>query len=84
VLTAADVARELGFLPLRAPAAPAHLAAWALSKLPLLPSSAQWIEAGSHPAVMDTRKAREQLGWTPRYTGLEALRDTLEPGPSAT
>ena len=80
VVTAADVARELGFLPIRTPAAPAHLAARAMSKLPLLPSFAQWVEAGSHPAVMDTTKAKEQLGWTPRYTGLEALRATLEPG----
>jgi nucleoside-diphosphate-sugar epimerase len=29
---------------------------------------------------MDTTKAKEQLGWTPRYTGLEALRATLEQG----
>ena len=77
VLTAADVARELGFVPLRVPALPAQLTARALSKLPL-PSVAAWVEAGSHPAVMDTRKAKEQLGWTPRYTGIEALRATLD------
>jgi nucleoside-diphosphate-sugar epimerase len=81
VLTAADVARELGFLALRTPAAPAQAVARALSKLPLLPSAAAWVEAGSHPAVMDTTKAKEQLGWTPRYTGLEALRATLAPAP---
>jgi nucleoside-diphosphate-sugar epimerase len=78
VLTAADVARELGFLPLRAPAWPTQAASRLLSKLPLL-GAAQWVEAGSHPAVMDTTKAKEELGWTPRYTGLEALRATLEP-----
>jgi nucleoside-diphosphate-sugar epimerase len=26
---------------------------------------------------MDTSKARRELGWEPRYTGLEALRATL-------
>jgi nucleoside-diphosphate-sugar epimerase len=26
---------------------------------------------------MDTTKARTELGWTPRYSSLEALRDTL-------
>jgi nucleoside-diphosphate-sugar epimerase len=26
---------------------------------------------------MDTAKAKRELGWRPRYTGLEALRDTL-------
>ncbi len=79
VLTAADVARELGFLPLPAPPGPAQAAARLLSKVPFLPSSAEWVEAGSHPAVMDTTKAKEQLGWTPRYTGLEALHATLQP-----
>ena len=31
------------------------------------------------PAIMDITKARDELGWRPRYTGLEALRDTLRP-----
>jgi len=26
---------------------------------------------------MDAGKAKRVLGWTPRYTSLEALRDTL-------
>ena len=77
VLSAVDVARELGFVPLRAPAAPVHAAARALAKLPFLPTFAEWVEAGSHPAVMDTTRAKEELGWTPRYTGLEALQDTI-------
>ena len=77
VLTAADVARELGFLPLRAPAWPTQAVSRALSQLPL-PGAAQWVEAGSHPAVMDTSKAKEQLGWRPRWTGVEALRATLD------
>jgi nucleoside-diphosphate-sugar epimerase len=27
---------------------------------------------------MDTTRAKTELGWEPRYTGLEALRDTLK------
>jgi nucleoside-diphosphate-sugar epimerase len=77
IVTTADVARELGLLPLRAPALPVQAAARVLSRLPL-PGAVQWVEAGSHPAVMDTTKAKEQLGWTPRYSGLEALRATLQ------
>jgi nucleoside-diphosphate-sugar epimerase len=77
VLTAADVAREFGALPVPLPAAPAQAAARALSRLPFLPPAAEWVEAASRPSIMDTTKAREQLGWEPRYTGLEALRDTL-------
>jgi nucleoside-diphosphate-sugar epimerase len=26
---------------------------------------------------MSTERARTELGWSPRYTGLQALRDTL-------
>jgi nucleoside-diphosphate-sugar epimerase len=77
VLTAADVAREYGALPLPVPAGPAQLAARAVSRLPFLPPSVEWVEAFSHPAIMDTSKARTQLGWRPKYTGLQALRDTL-------
>jgi nucleoside-diphosphate-sugar epimerase len=77
VLSAVDVARELGFLPIPVPAGPTKAAARAVSRLPFLPSFAEWVEAASHPAVMDTTRARSELGWTPRYSGLEALRDTL-------
>jgi nucleoside-diphosphate-sugar epimerase len=77
VLTAGDVAREFGALPVRLPAGPAQAAARAFARLPFLPPAAEWVEAASRPAIMDTTKAREDLGWEPRYTGLEALRDTL-------
>ncbi|WP_236825741.1 MULTISPECIES: NAD-dependent epimerase/dehydratase family protein [unclassified Blastococcus] len=80
VLTAADVAREFGALAIPLPAAPAQAAARAFSRLPFLPPAAEWVEAASRPAIMDTTRAREELGWRPRYTGLEALRDTLRPG----
>jgi nucleoside-diphosphate-sugar epimerase len=80
VLTAADVARELGFLPLRVPAWPTQAASRALAQLPL-PGAAQWVEAAATPPSWTPTKAKEQLGWTPRYTGLEALRATLEPPP---
>ena len=43
----------------------------------------QWVEAASHPAIMDTSKAQRDLGWVPRYTALEALRDTLGQGPAS-
>jgi nucleoside-diphosphate-sugar epimerase len=79
ILTGADVAREFGLLPLPLPARPAQLAARAAAALPFLPPAAQWVEAASHPAIMNTTKAKNELGWTPRYTALEALRSTLTP-----
>jgi nucleoside-diphosphate-sugar epimerase len=80
VLTAADVVRELGLLPLPVPAGPAQFAARAIAALPLLPPVVQWVEAASHPAIMDTGRAKKELGWAPRFTALEVLRDTLRRG----
>jgi len=82
ILTTADVAREFGLIPLPLPAGPARLAARAVAALPFLPPAAQWVEAASHPAIMDTTKAKRDLGWTPRFTALEALRDTIRSGPA--
>jgi len=78
VITGLDVARELGLRPVRIPGGPVAAAARAVAKLPYLPSGAQWVEAMSHPAIMDTSKAKTQLGWTPRHTAIESLRATLQ------
>ena len=77
VVTGGDVARELGLRPIRLPGGVAAAAARGLSKLPFLPSGAQWVEAMSHPAIMDTTKAKTQLGWSPRHTAIDALRATI-------
>ncbi|MBV9366926.1 MAG: NAD-dependent epimerase/dehydratase family protein [Solirubrobacterales bacterium] len=80
VLTAADVLRELGLTPLPIPSAVARGAAelaGLIPRAPFIPPATEWIEAMSHPAIMDTTKAKRELGWRPQYTGLEALRDTL-------
>lgn len=85
VLTGADVVRELGLAPLPIPSRivqGAARAAAALPRPPFTPPAAEWVEAASHPAIMDTTKAREQLGWEPEYTAVEALRATLDSGDS--
>src|SRR4051812_10147744 len=80
VLSGADVARELGLAPLRIPGGLVRRAARGLAALPapgFLPPATEWVEAASHPAIMDATKAKRELAWSPRYTSLEALRDTL-------
>jgi nucleoside-diphosphate-sugar epimerase len=80
VLTSADVAREAGLLPLPVPNRLVQVGARSIAALPFAPPMAEWAEAASRPAIMDTTKARTQLGWTPRYSAREALRATLRPG----
>jgi nucleoside-diphosphate-sugar epimerase len=77
VISLVDVARELGLRAQPLPGAPVAGLARVAAKVPFLPSRAQWVEAVSHPAIMDTTKARTVLGWAPRRTALETLRSTF-------
>ena len=78
VCSVADLARAAGLLPvLRLPARPVHRLARQVSRLPFLPSYAEWVEALATPIVMDTTRARKELGWQPRWSTLDAWRDTL-------
>lgn len=77
VLTAVDVAREAGLRAIAVPQAPVQAAARVLAALPLAPPALSWAEALAAPVIMDTAKARHVLGWTPRWSAVEALRETL-------
>lgn len=77
VVNGVDVLRELGFLPLAVPGKPVATVARAISTVPFLPSGMQWVEAMSHPAIMDTTKAKTELGWRPKHSAIESLRATL-------
>jgi nucleoside-diphosphate-sugar epimerase len=81
IVTPADIARELGLLPVPVPAGPVRSAARVIAALPFLPPVTQWVEAASRPAIMDTTRAKQELGWVPCFTALEALRDTLRRRP---
>ena len=76
VVTGADIARELGLAAIPIPGGLVRAAARAVTRLPL-PAQAGWLEAAAQPSIMDTTKAKRELGWQPRYTGAEALRDTI-------
>ena len=43
----------------------------------LQPTPAGWLDMGLGVPVMDTRRAREQLGWTPRHSATSALEELL-------
>jgi nucleoside-diphosphate-sugar epimerase len=79
-LTGRDIAEELGLAPLPIPAKVVHTAFRGLSALPtpsFVPPLTEWVEAMSHPSVMDTTKAKDVLGWMPRWSSRGAIRATL-------
>jgi nucleoside-diphosphate-sugar epimerase len=78
IISILDVAREAGFIPVPLPARPVQRLARAASRLSWLPQQLAWVEALSHPPLMDTSKAKRELGWQPQYSSLEALRATLD------
>jgi nucleoside-diphosphate-sugar epimerase len=78
-LTGPEVARALGLTAIPLPGGLVHRGAKLVSAVPLpsfAPPATEWVEAASHPAIMDASKAKAELGWKPRYSAVEALQAT--------
>ena len=73
VLSMSDVADALGARPVRVPRIAASTASEVIARLPFVPSALEWLHVGRTSVVMDTAKAKTQLGWTPKYTAAETL-----------
>jgi UDP-glucose 4-epimerase len=73
VVSMSDVAETLGARPVRVPRALVTAASEVVARLPLVPSALEWLHVGRTSVVMDTAKAKSQLGWTPKYTAAETL-----------
>jgi UDP-glucose 4-epimerase len=76
-ITFGDVARALGWHSIAVPSALLDLGSLGAG-LPLVPSLAQWVNAGRVPVVMDTAKARRELRWRPRHDTASTLRLTAD------
>lgn len=77
-LTMSDLAAELGWYSVPLPEAALDGAAELVARLPLVPAQAQWIESLREPVLMDTAKARRELGWRPRHDARETLHQMVE------
>ena len=73
VLSMSDVAEALGARPVRLPRVAASAASEVIARLPFVPSALEWLHVGRTSVVMDTAKAKSDLGWTPKYTAAETL-----------
>lgn len=77
-LTMSDLARALGWYAVPIPEIAIDATISIVSKLPLMPARAAWLNAVRVPVLMDTSKAKAGLGWRPRYDALETLAETIQ------
>lgn len=68
-----DIAAATGTRAVRIPRAAAVFASSLVPHLPMVPSIAEWIYVVHSPVIMDTSRAKNVLGWRPRYTSRETL-----------
>ena len=78
VLDAGEIGRILNARPVPMSAGLVRAGAglsWALRLQPVPPG---WLDLSRNVPIMDTTRARTELGWTPKYSADEALLDLLE------
>jgi nucleoside-diphosphate-sugar epimerase len=78
VLDADELGRVLGARPVPVPSWLLRAGAAATYALRLQPSERGWVDMGLGVPVMDTTRAREELGWEPRHSAAEALHDLMQ------
>lgn len=72
------IAGRLRALPVPVPAGVARAAAALTWRARLQPTEPSWLDLGLHLPLMDTTRIREELGWRPARTAVEALDALLE------
>jgi nucleoside-diphosphate-sugar epimerase len=73
-----ELAELLHARPVKVPATALRLAASLTWRAHLQPADPGWIDLALGVPLMDTGRARHELGWTPRKTSLEALSELLQ------
>jgi UDP-glucose 4-epimerase len=78
VLDGPELARVLGARAVPLPPAALRVGAALTYRARLQPSEPGWVDMGLAVPLMDVGRAREELGWSPRWSAGEALRELLE------
>jgi nucleoside-diphosphate-sugar epimerase len=78
MLDARELARALGARPVPLPARVLRAGAALTYALRLQPSEPGWLDMGLGVPLMDTSRARDELGWSPRSSATEALLELLD------
>lgn len=78
VLDADELARLLGARAVPVPALALRVAADVTWRLRLQPTPKGWVDMALNVPIMDTGRARRELGWEPRHTAGDALLELLD------
>ncbi len=73
-----DIASALGWHSVRVPGPVFRLATDGARRLSFASADLEWATGLSRPVLMDTGKAREELGWTPRHDAQSTLAATAD------
>src|SRR5436190_2644755 len=77
VLDPDELGRILHARPVRVPAKALRLAVDATWRLHLQPTPPGWVDMALAVPLLDTTRAREELGWQPRHSSADALLELL-------
>jgi UDP-glucose 4-epimerase len=77
VIGTGELAEVLDARPLKLPAALLRSGAAATFKLHLQPSEPGWVDMALAVPLMDSTRAREELGWVPQHSATDALAELL-------
>jgi nucleoside-diphosphate-sugar epimerase len=79
-VTFGDLASELGWYAIPVPDLTVDATAEVVARLPFLPAEAHWVQAARTPVIMDTARARRNLGWRPKHDARETLHQLVAAG----
>jgi UDP-glucose 4-epimerase len=76
-MTVSDLARALGWWSIPLPRGLVGSLDDVFKRIPGLPAEFAWLTAFRVPVMMDTSRAREQLGWEPTYDAVDTLAEMI-------
>jgi nucleoside-diphosphate-sugar epimerase len=76
-MTAGELAAALGAVRIPVPKGALRRLTDLAHRVGVVPTGSGWMELTAHPIIVDTTRARTELGWVPRYDTRTALQHML-------